>query len=191
VKQALPENLLGNVTITVEWELPRIIKRLNRSGSGFTTHEWDPATHVVLLVDDTSTGFATATTCLEYISKTWGDHCSFMIKQLVDYKELILTSSHPYHDGELFNSTEVASDPGLTTMSHPSIRDTRDLQWEHQPNYPRRRLHPLRIARQKRAGTCLGHCRSMALACSSSTEADRNAKIFGFKYRIHSHQLSY
>jgi hypothetical protein len=134
----------GKVAITLDWELPEVIRSATTpEGNGSTTRGWDPATHVVLLVDDTSTGSATATTCLEYISKTWGDHCSFIIKQLVDYKELILISS--YHGGELFNSTDVSSDPGLTTISRPSIRDTRDLHWEHQPNYPRRKLYPLRI----------------------------------------------
>jgi hypothetical protein len=134
----------GKVAITLDWELPEVIRSATTpDDSGSTTRGWDPATHVVLLVGDTSTGSATATTCLEYISKTWGDHCSFIIKQLVDYNELILTSS--YHGGELFNSTDVSSDPGLTTISRPLIRDTRDLHWEHQPNYPQRKLYPLRI----------------------------------------------
>jgi hypothetical protein len=104
----------GKVAITLDWELPKVI----RSG-------WDPARHVVLFADDTSTGSATATTCTEYISKTWGDHCSFTIKQLLDYIELIWDSSD--HERKLFNSTSVPSDPGLTAISHSSIRDTRDL----------------------------------------------------------------
>jgi hypothetical protein len=109
------EHLVGDVprkdwtidafTLTLRRELPEVIRlRSTLNQQDLPPTRWDPATHVVLLTDGSSNGNATATTCTEYITKTWSTWFEVLLKLLDDFTTVILNDSN--HDGELVTVTK-------------------------------------------------------------------------------------
>jgi hypothetical protein len=101
------------IVVTLDWELPDVVKStLAPREQRATVSKWDPATHVVLFTDSSNHGNATATTCTEYITKTWPACSKYLLKLLNKLMMLIPDASSD--DGELFNNVQMLFNLDLT-----------------------------------------------------------------------------
>jgi hypothetical protein len=102
------------LVISLDWELPDVINSsLSSENEDLPKGRWNPATHVVLLTEGSNNGNATATTCTEYINKTWPTRSKVVLDQLDEFTTVILSSSKD--QGKFYNSIKCHSDLGLNS----------------------------------------------------------------------------